>query len=146
MSCMNLTVKLLSEKAKIPTRKSPTSAGYDITLSESAFLEPDEIKELTIGLGLFMQQKDFSVIILQKRNVFLKYSTQVIEGIIDTDHQEELLIVAKNLSHEPVCIPEGTAIGELLFVNVSHPVITEVLYTPIAITKSEKDSASSSFG
>lgn len=135
MSHMELTIKLLSKNAKLPIPSSPNSPSYEITISESAFLEADEVKELHTGLGMFLQQKDVCLVILEKRDVFLKYSTHVIEGVIDTEQNNEVIIVAKNLSREPVFIPEGTTIGEILFVNVLHPCINEASHQPISNTE-----------
>lgn len=112
----------------LPARQTPGSAGYDVTSAEADFvLAPGERRLVSTGLvmelpdGVECQVRPRSGLAL-KHGITLPNSP----ATIDPDYRGELKVILWNAGDEPVPVPRGTRIAQLVFARFATPEIAEV--------------------
>lgn len=116
---MTREFKKLNENATIPERATEHSAGYDISASETVTIQPDEIKLVSTGLAVQMEQDDVMLLIdrssnPRKRGIVLSNSL----GVIDHDYfPNEFMGMFTNITDKPVTIEAGQRIMQAVFVK-----------------------------
>ena len=132
---MDIKIKRLNDLAKIPTRGSDKSAGYDLYAATSYDIIIPAHKTVKIGTGLSIELPDgtFGAIyarsgIATKRS--LRPSNCV--GICDSDYRGEYIIALHNDSDEDRLIEAGERIAQLIiqkYENVNFVEVNELSET-----------------
>lgn len=127
-----MEVKLLDERLKDfeLAPQTPGSAGYDLRacINGSLKLLPGEVKVIRTGVSLRMNNASMAAQILPRsglgsRGLVLANGT----GLIDSDYQDEIKVVALNRTQDYVFTLEPMdRIAQLLFIRVYHPVFSHV--------------------
>jgi dUTP pyrophosphatase len=111
----------------LPSRATPGSAGYDVASAEPDFvLAPGERRLVETGLrmelpdGLECQVRPRSGLAL-RHGLMLPNSP----ATIDPDYRGELKVIVWNAGGEPVPIPRGTRIAQLVFARFATPRLVE---------------------
>jgi dUTP pyrophosphatase len=111
----------------LPTRQTPGSAGYDVASAEPDFvLAPGERRLVPTGLemelpdGVECQVRPRSGLAL-RHGVTLPNSP----ATIDPDYRGELRVILWNAGDEPVPVPRGTRIAQLVFARFESPAVEE---------------------
>lgn len=111
----------------LPSRATPGSAGYDVASAEPDFvLAPGERRLVETGLrmelpdGLECQVRPRSGLAL-RNGLMLPNSP----ATIDPDYRGELKVIVWNAGGEPVPIPRGTRIAQLVFARFAAPRLVE---------------------
>jgi dUTP pyrophosphatase len=111
----------------LPARQTPGSAGYDVASAEADFvLRPGERRLVATGLamelpaGVECQVRPRSGLAL-RHGITLPNSP----ATIDPDYRGELKVILWNAGDEPVPIPRGTRIAQLVFARFVAPQIDE---------------------
>jgi len=111
--------KKLTNNATMPERATKGSAGYDISASETVTIQPGEIKLVSTGLAIQMEQDDVMLLIdrssnPRKRGLILSNSL----GVIDHDYfPNEFKGMFTNITDKPVTIEAGQRIMQAVFVK-----------------------------
>ncbi|WP_285122539.1 dUTP diphosphatase [Lactococcus petauri] len=111
--------KKLNDNATMPERATKGSAGYDIAASETVTIQPGEIKLVSTGLAVQMEQDDVMLLIdrssnPRKRGLILSNSV----GVIDHDYfPNEFMGMFTNITDKPVTIEAGQRIMQAVFVK-----------------------------
>lgn len=119
MGTMKRYFKKLSDSATMPERATKGSAGYDISASETVTIQPGEIKLVSTGLAVQMEQDDVMLLIdrssnPRKRGLVLSNSV----GVIDHDYfPNEFKGMFTNITDKPVTIEVGQRIMQAVFVK-----------------------------
>lgn len=119
MGTMKRYFKKLSDSATMPERATKGSAGYDISASETVIIQPGEIKLVSTGLAVQMEQDDVMLLIdrssnPRKRGLVLSNSV----GVIDHDYfPNEFKGMFTNITDKPVTIEVGQRIMQAVFVK-----------------------------
>lgn len=109
----------LTDKAILPERATKGSAGYDISASETVTLQPGEIKLVSTGLAVQMEQDDVILLVdrssnPRKRGLVLSNSV----GVIDHDYfPNEFMGMFTNITDKAVTIEAGQRIMQAVFVK-----------------------------
>lgn len=135
---MDVNIKLLNDKAKIPTRGSEHSAGYDLyavidNVSGIQTVLPHS--QVTVGLGFSIEIPEgyFGGIFARSgiaRSKGLRPSNCV--GVIDSDYRGEVMISVRNDTDEIMGIEDGERIGQLLilpFVDIDFNSVDDLTET-----------------
>ncbi len=112
----------------LPARQTAGSAGYDVASAEPDFvLHPGERRLVSTGLvmelpeGVECQVRPRSGLAL-RHGVTLPNSP----ATIDPDYRGELRVILWNAGAEPVSVPRGTRIAQLVFARFATPEVAEV--------------------
>lgn len=121
----NVKIVKLNENAKIPTKGSKKSAGYDLyaCLDEPLFINPHETKMIDTGLSMELPDGTFGAIVARsgiatKRG--LAPANKI--GICDSDYRGEYMVALHNHSNITQWVNPGERIAQLIvmpYVNVT---------------------------
>ncbi|CAL1302184.1 unnamed protein product [Larinioides sclopetarius] len=113
--------------AKIPTRSTEDSVGYDLFTPNEIIIHPDESpKEIDTGIAMEMYGEYFGYIRSKSRiaksypDLFLK------AGVIDPGYRGSIKVLFYNKGKNDIIFNAGDAIAQLLFIPVYLPELVEV--------------------
>jgi dUTP pyrophosphatase len=123
-----IKVKLLHINAKIPSKNSLGSAGFDLYASDNSTIPGsyiDEDRKLNIGraiihTGIALQLPAGTVgKVASRSGLSMKNNIEVGAGWIDSDYRGELLVELKNFSSDPYAVSKGDRIAQLVVINIT---------------------------
>lgn len=109
-----MNIKLLSNKAKIPTKGSAGAAGYDLYTTETYELKVGERHafktdiSMAIPIGIYGR-------IAPRSGHALKKGIDVMAGVDDPDYRGEVKVILINLGQEPFNVTDGDKIAQIIF-------------------------------
>lgn len=111
----------------LPGRQTEGAAGYDVASAEADFvLAPGERR--LVATGLAMELPDGVECQVRPRSgLALRYGLTLpnAPATIDPDYRGELKVILWNAGGEPVPIPRGTRIAQLVFARFEAPALME---------------------
>lgn len=111
-----LRVKLLSEDAKLPTRGSKSSAGYDIYAAEDVSIDFCASASIRTDIAVTLPPGTYGQ--LAGRSGFTRRNQATVEaGVIDVDYTGPLEVLMFNHSPFMLRIIKGERIAQLLIVK-----------------------------
>lgn len=114
---MNINIKLLNNLAKIPTRGSERSAGYDLYAATDCDIQIPPHSTIKIGTGLAMDvPHGYFGGIFARSGIATKRGLRPANctGICDEDYRGEYIISLHNDSNETMTIQAGERIAQLV--------------------------------
>ena len=139
-----LKIKLLSHTAKVPTRATEGSAGYDLyaDLEVPLYLMKGDILLIPTGVAIALPDAKSVAVVCARSGLAIKHGITLANGvgIIDSDYRGEIKVGLVNLGSEDFVINPGERIAQLLIMPVEIPelVVSESL--------SETERGSGGFG
>lgn len=114
-----MNIKLLSDKAVVPSKGSSLAAGYDLYSTESHTINPGERKVFKTGISLAIPQGYYGRI-APRSGLAVKHGIDILAGVIDSDYRGEIMVSLINLSSESLTLPiikdgKETAIAQIIF-------------------------------
>lgn len=112
---MNVKI-VLDSGVKIPVKKHPEDAGYDICSNEKVVLHPMERK--AVGTGIRIEpEPNWYVQVVPRSGLAIKNGISVLNtpGTIDSNYRNEIKVILINLSNEDFEINVGDRIAQLIF-------------------------------
>ncbi len=136
-----MTVKFLrlasNPDLPLPARQTPGSAGYDVASAEPDFvLAPGERRAVATGLRMELPT-DVECQVRPRSGLALRHGVLLPNSpaTIDPDYRGELRVLMWNAGSEPVEIPRGTRIAQLVFARFLVPEVAEVADAEISVTE-----------
>lgn len=126
---MKLYVKKLYPEAKVPQFALAHDAGLDLCAREAITLAPGERKGIPTGIALAIPE-GYVGLVWDKSGLALKKGLKTMGGVIDAGYRGEIVVIAKNLSDEPLSFSSGEKVAQLLIQKVEQPLIEEVAELP----------------
>ncbi|CAN0872625.1 Deoxyuridine 5'-triphosphate nucleotidohydrolase [Linum grandiflorum] len=118
-------VKKLSEKAVLPTRGSPLSAGYDLS-SAAEMKVPARGKALVpTDLSIAVPEGTYARI-APRSGLAWKHSIDVGAGVIDADYRGPVGVILFNYSEVDFEVKQGDRIAQLIIERIITPEVLEV--------------------
>ena len=121
-----LPVRLLSSRAKLPTRGTKGSAGLDLyadidpnELSNGVNIYPQETKAVSTGLSVEIPI-GFLGYIVSRSGLAIRYSIGILCGVIDSDYRGELSVIVHNHGKNVVHFNHGDKIAQLVILPYIH--------------------------
>jgi dUTP pyrophosphatase len=111
----------------LPSRQTQGSAGYDVASAEPDFvMEPGERRLVATGLEMELPH-DVECQVRPRSGLALRHGLTLpnTPATIDPDYRGELRVILWNAGSEPVPIPRGTRIAQLVFARFETPVVEE---------------------
>lgn len=126
---MNVKIKRLNKLAKIPTRGTAESAGYDLYAATDKDIQIPPHSNVKIGTGIAMSiPNGFFGGIFARSGVATKRNMRPSNcvGIIDSDYTGEVIVSIHNDSTETKTIQSGERIAQLVIVPYLSIIFDEV--------------------
>ena len=111
----------------LPARQTQGSAGYDVASAEPDFvLRPGERRLVATGLEMELPA-GVECQVRPRSGLALRYGITLpnTPATIDPDFRGELRVILWNAGDEPVPIPRGTRIAQLVFARFETPAVEE---------------------
>ena len=122
-------IKRLNKLAKIPTRETAESAGYDLYAATDKDIQISPHSNVKIGTGIAMSiPNGFFGGIFARSGVATKRNMRPSNcvGIIDSDYTGEVIVSIHNDSTETKTIQSGERIAQLVIVPYLNIIFDEV--------------------
>ena len=105
-----LKVKKLNPKARLPTKGSPHSAGYDLHALEDCIVKSKNKALISTGLSMSIPI-GFYGRVAPRSGLACKNFIDVGAGVVDSDYRGEVKVLLFNFSDEDFEIKEGDRIA-----------------------------------
>lgn len=137
-----LKVRLLRKDAKIPSKASEGSAGFDLYATEEVIVPSSrmtsggrlEMGQAVVSTGIAVELPQGTVGRLASRSgLSVRFGIEVAAGWIDSDYRGELLIVLMNFGPEDYRVRAGDRVAQLVVLNVGAD--TAVIVDELGVTK-----------
>jgi dUTP pyrophosphatase len=111
----------------LPRRQTSGSAGFDVSSAEADFvLEPGERRAVRTGFRMQLPP-DVECQVRPRSGLALRHGITLpnAPATIDPDYRGELQVILWNAGNEPVPIPRGMRIAQLVFARFAVPEVRE---------------------
>lgn len=124
-----LPIKLLSPSAKLPTRSTDGSVGYDICacIQRSVTVSPGETRLIGSGIAIALEQ-GYAAFLYARSGLGVKHGIVPANGVgvIDSDYRGEIIIGIKNTSNVDYIIHSGDRIAQIVISRCELPELVAV--------------------
>lgn len=122
---MKIEIKKLNNLAKIPSKATNGSAGFDLypAIDSNIILMPGESKLIPTGLAIHIDNTKIAALIMPRSKLGAKKGLVIgnLTGVIDSDYTGEWFISAWNRNfNEPIEITGKEAIAQVLFIELAN--------------------------
>lgn len=125
-----LKIKKVRENAKIPTRATEGSAGYDLyaCVDEPITLKAGETAIIPTGIAIELGNPNYAVFIYPRSGIAIKHGIGLLNsvGVIDSDYRGEICVGVINQISEPYTIQPLERIAQMIIKPVELPELVEV--------------------
>jgi len=121
---INVSIKRTNELAVIPTRGSPSAAGYDLYSTEEYTLKPLERKLFKTGISIAIPQGLYGRI-APRSGLAYKDGIDVLAGVIDEDYRGDVGVILINLGSVDKVIKLGDKIAQIIFEHYNSATFIE---------------------
>ncbi|XP_010106006.2 deoxyuridine 5'-triphosphate nucleotidohydrolase [Morus notabilis] len=118
-------VKKLSEKAVLPSRGSPLSAGYDLSSATETKVPARGKALIPTDLSIAVPEGTYARI-APRSGLAWKHSIDVGAGVIDADYRGPVGVILFNHSDVDFEVKEGDRIAQLIIEKIITPDVVEV--------------------
>lgn len=120
----DLVVKRLSADARLPTKATSRSAGYDLYSTRHYTLLPFMIEKIPIDLTLSLPDGCYGRI--APRSGLSLRGIMVLGGVIDADYTGNVCVLLINLGSDTIKLEKGDRIAQLVLEKYSSPNVVEI--------------------
>lgn len=124
-----LLIHRLTPDAILPTRGSPNAAGYDLYSPVQVRIPCGWRMLFKIGIALAIPPGHYGRIAPRSGHA-ANHGLHVLAGVIDEDYRGEIGVLLLNTGHDPVRLPAGAKIAQLILERISTPEVVEVNTLP----------------
>jgi dUTP pyrophosphatase len=112
-----ISVKILDQLAKVPTKTNITDAGFDLYSVVATVISPKQRKTIRTGIALQMPEH-MAGLIWPRSGLSVKHGIDVLAGVVDSGYRGEIMVCLYNTSDENVVINTGDRIAQIIFQEV----------------------------
>lgn len=105
---------LTGEHARVPTRATEGSAGFDLFAAVAATIAPGKRALVGTGVRLSMHQPGVYARVAPRSGLAVR-GIDVAAGVCDADYRGEYKVLLVNHSDEPFVVEPGDRVAQLLF-------------------------------
>ena len=122
-----LQVHKLNKNAKLPTKATQESIGYDLYATNTLQIPGNDNQLIETGLAM-TPPKGTYIRIAPRSGLALKKKIQVDAGVIDPDYTGEIKVLLSNRSTKPFQVNQGDKIAQIILEKASNAKIKPVKY------------------
>ena len=104
----------LTDEARLPTRGTEHSAGYDLYSSQYAMIPHHTSAKIHTGVSMEIPEGMVGLI-WERSKLASRYGLQVMGGVIDSDYRGEIMISLYNNSEHTFEVKAGDRMAQLIF-------------------------------
>ena len=108
-----IRIKLLNEKAIVPSRGSQEAAGLDLFTSEGVSIPSGQRAILRTGIAMSLPV-NFVGLIWPRSKLAAKKGIAVLAGVVDSDYRGEVMISLLNTGYDTVEIRAGDKVAQMI--------------------------------
>lgn len=127
---LELKVKKVNESAKIPTRATEGSAGFDLCacVEEPITLNKGDKVLIPTGIAIGLDDPHYAAFIHARSGLAIKHGLTLLNavGVVDSDYRGEVCVGIIKLTEGPYTIQPGERIAQMVIKPVELPEIIEV--------------------
>jgi dUTP pyrophosphatase len=127
---MDVKIKKLKENAKLPTRATQGSAGWDLyaCVDHSITIKPNELKMIPTGIAIALPTNEVGAFLYARSGLGVKHGICLSNGVgvIDADYRGEICVGLCNVSDKSYTIEPFERIAQMVIAPVIIPTFTEV--------------------
>lgn len=120
-----LKVKLLSDKAKVPSRAEEGSVGYDLFSAEEGIIYPKTRRLFKTNIAVEIPEGHYGRV-APRSGLSYKNGIDVFGGVIDPSYRGDMGVILYNSDDTEIGIEVGKAIAQLIIEKVSTPPVVIV--------------------
>jgi dUTP pyrophosphatase len=133
---MNIQIKKLSDKAKIPSQGSKYAAGYDLYAAEEVLVNTTGRKLVKTNISIAIPEGYYGRI-APRSGLAYKNGIDVLAGVIDSDYRGDIGVILLNTDHNlDFEVNVGDRIAQII-IEKCHSVNWETVETLDATVRSE---------
>lgn len=133
---MNIQIKKLSDKAKIPSQGSKYAAGYDLYAAEEILVNTMGRKLVKTNISISIPEGYYGRI-APRSGLAYKNGIDVLAGVIDSDYRGDIGVILFNTDHNlDFEVNVGDRIAQII-IEKCHSVNWETVETLDATVRSE---------
>ncbi len=121
---MELKVRRIQEKAKLPRYSHRGDAGLDVFSAVDCVLQAGEVKAISTGIQMAVPD-GFVGLIWDKSGLSLE-GVHRLAGVVDSGYRGEVKVVMANLRNKPFVIKKGMKIAQILIQPVTEVKVVDV--------------------
>jgi dUTP pyrophosphatase len=110
---MKVKIKKLNPNAKMPTRGTEHSAGFDLYAAEEFDAPIFEEQTVRIQTGLAFEIPEGYVGVVYSRSSTALKGLIITPLLVDSDYRGQVYITVKNTSGKPYCVHNGDRIAQI---------------------------------
>ena len=122
-----LQVQKLTKDAKLPTKATQGSIGYDLYATNTLQVPGNDNQLIETGLAM-TPPKGTYIRIAPRSGLALKKKIQIDAGVIDPDYTGEIKVLLSNRSTKPFQVEQGDKIAQIILEKVENAKIKPVKY------------------
>lgn len=119
-----VSVQLLDQNAKMPTRANEYDAGFDLYSIIDTVIPPKQRKTVNTGIAIQMPEH-MAGLIWPRSGLSVKQGIDVLAGVVDSGYRGQIMVCLYNTSDEIVVLNTGDRIAQIIFQEVPR-VLMEV--------------------
>ena len=118
-------IQLLDPNAKVPTKATPGSAGYDLHASKDISIKAQSRELVSTGIAALAPPGTY-LRIAPRSGLALK-GIDVVAGVVDPDYRGEIKVIMANFGPTAFVVSQGTRIAQMIFERVLSNLEAEVV-------------------
>lgn len=135
---MSAHFKLTSPHAKLPTKATVGSAGYDLYSAEDKIIPSRSRALVDTGFSMAFPGSCYARI-APRSGLAVKFCLDVGAGVIDSDYRGPVKVLLINHGDVDYEVKAGDRIAQMIFENIEQPILVEVEDLPSeTVTSSER--------
>ncbi|NTW30276.1 MAG: dUTP diphosphatase [Candidatus Moranbacteria bacterium] len=122
---MNIEVKKLDPRAKLPVRAHEGDAGLDLCALEGCVIGAGERGVVGTGIAIAVPPGHVGLI-MDRSGLAAKEGITNLGGVIDAGYRGEWKVIMLNTSDKPYDVAAGERIAQILVIPIALPEVCEV--------------------
>ena len=125
-----LKIKKLNDRAVVPVRATPGSAGIDLytCIDAPVTLMPHTSRLFPTGIAIELESPEYAAFVFARSGLAVKHGIAPVNcvGVIDSDYRGEIKVGLVNQFDEPFTVEPGERVAQMVIMPVALPEIEQV--------------------
>lgn len=119
-----LSVRRLTDDARLPVKGSPAAAGFDLFASEEKILKAGTHDSVSTGIAITVPE-GCAGLIWPRSGLAVKHGIDTLAGVVDSDYRGEVRVVLANHGKADYTIQKGDRIAQMLIQKIESVAVQE---------------------